>query len=488
MENHGNMKNWFDHCPAFVGRLWFQFAVIYTLLAFCAMTLLSICKYGAEDYGDFRKAVTLEHVRELVSSEKLTVAQAILDVTDVRWRQQACENIREKLENIDQVSDGSIYRITNSSRPEVYIQIEDANNRLVISDPVDLPAELAPLFTAMKQQRAAADKVIWMVENGPIWVDMPIEDGKGNRIGRVRILYVAEFDTWIQIQSIFKFLLGAWGYVILFSVPIGIACGVAAAHYVTRHLGRMNDVTESWRRGDFTARIALPNDDVLIRHSQHLNDMADDLELYLHLKQNLAVSDERNRVARELHDTVKQKLFALGLQLATAKANPAVLEVAREPILEAETINREAQHDLMEIITQLRPTGTGDSTLHNRVGMIAEDFRRRFDVDIELGDMGAIQPNAHVEHQVLRILQEALMNAVRHGKASKVTVAAAIDGSATMLVITDNGIGFEMTAKTKGFGIISMRDRARDLPDGRLDIESAEGEGTRLTISWISES
>ncbi|MBP7338908.1 sensor histidine kinase [Niveispirillum sp.] len=482
------MKNWLDHCPAFVGRLWFQFAVIYTLLAFCAMTLLSICKYGAEDYGDFRKAVTLEHVRELVSSEKLSVAQAIRDVTDVAWRQKACENIREKLKNIEQASDGSVYRITNSSRPEVYIQIEDENNRLVISDPVDLPAELAPLFTAMKQQRAAADKVIWMVEDGPIWVDMPIDDGKGNRIGRVRILYVAEFDAWIQIQSIFNFLLGAWGYVILFSVPIGIACGVAAAHYVTRHLGRMNDVTESWRRGDFTARIALPNDDVLIRHSQHLNDMADDLELYLHLKQNLAVSDERNRVARELHDTVKQKLFALGLQLATAKANPAVLEAAREPILEAETINREAQHDLMEIITQLRPTSTGDSTLHNRVGMIAEDFRRRFDVDIELGDMGAIQPNAHVEHQVLRILQEALMNAVRHGKASKVTVAAAIDGSAAMLVIADNGIGFEMTVKTKGFGIISMRDRARDLPDGRLDIESAEGEGTRLTISWKSES
>lgn len=58
-------------------------------------------------------------------------------------------------------------------------------------------------------------------------------------------------------------------------------------------------------------------------------------------------------MARELHDTVKQKLFALGLQLATAKAKPAVMEAAREHILEAETITREAQHDLMEIITQL---------------------------------------------------------------------------------------------------------------------------------------
>lgn len=481
------MKNWLSHCPAFVNRLWFQFAVIYTLLGFCALTLIGASKFSAEDYGDFHRAVTPDHVREVISREKLTVAQAILDATDVRWRQKACENIREKLENIEQVSDGSIYRITNSSRPEVYIQIEDVYKQLVVADPVNLPADLAPLFTALKQQRDATDKVVRMAENGPIWVDMPIEDGKGALIGRLRILYIAEFDVWRQIQSIFAFLQGAWGYFILFSLPIGVACGVWAAHYVTRHLGRMNYVTESWRRGDFTARIALPNDDVLIKHSQHLNDMADDLELYLRLKQDLAVSDERNRVARELHDTVKQKLFALGLQLATAKANPTVLEAAREPILEAETINREAQHDLMEIITQLRPTGTGDSTLYNRVGMIVEDFRRRFDVDIHLEDMEAIQPNGHVEHQVLRILHEALMNAVRHGRASSVTLSAAINGSVAMLVIADNGIGFEISKVTKGFGIISMRDRARDLPDGRLDIESAQGEGTQLTISWKSE-
>lgn len=481
------MKNWLTYCPAFVGRLWFQFAVIYTLLAFCAMTLLGVSKYSVEDYGDFHKAVTLENVREQVASEKLTIAQAIRDVANAGWRQRACENVREKLVNIEQASNGSVYRITNSSRPEVYIQIEDENSTPVIADPVKLPAEMARFFAAMKQRSAATDNVTRMVENGPIWVDMPIDGDDGKLIGRIRILYVAEFDVWIQIESVFNFLLGAWGYVILFSIPIGIACGVAAAHYVTRHLGRMNDVTESWRRGDFTARIALPNDDVLIRHSQHLNDMAQDLELYLRLKQDLAVGDERNRVARELHDTVKQKLFALGLQLATAKANPTVMEVAREPILEAETINREAQHDLMEIITQLRPTGAGDSTLHSRVGMIADDFKRRFDVDIELGDMGTMQTDAHVEHQLLRILHEALMNAVRHGKASRVTVAATVHGGVATLVIADNGGGFDMTRKTRGFGIISMRDRARDLPDGRFDIDSAEGEGTRLTISWKGE-
>jgi NarL family two-component system sensor histidine kinase LiaS len=216
--------------------------------------------------------------------------------------------------------------------------------------------------------------------------------------------------------------------------------------------------------------------------------MAQDLELFLSLKQNIALSDERNRVARELHDTVKQKLFALGLQLATAKSKPAAMDAASEHILEAETINREAQHDLMEIITQLRPAGTSDTSLYERIGMIADDFKRRFDVSIELNCSDPVQCNAHTEHNVLRVVQEALMNAVRHGKASKIVIASSIGHDAATLTITDNGGGFDAARKTQGFGITSMRDRTRDLPDGIFEISSAAQEGTCITLSWKNES
>lgn len=95
---------------------------------------------------------------------------------------------------------------------------------------------------------------------------------------------VCEFNLWVQFQSILDFLLMAWDNIIICSIPIGIACGLVASRYVTRQLQKMNEVTESWRQGHFDARIALPNDDVLIRHSRHLNDMAQDLEIYLNLK------------------------------------------------------------------------------------------------------------------------------------------------------------------------------------------------------------
>jgi len=469
-------------------RLWCQLAISYALLAFCAMTLLFVMLYAINDYNDFRAAITLDNVEKRVASEKLTVAQAIRDSDGSEWLEKARNNIREKLVNIEHGSGATIYRVTNSSLPEVYIQITDGNGHLLLSDPVDLPEKIASQFTAQEKLPAAQSRIKWLAKNGPIWVDMSITDGHDGVIGRLRVLYVAEFNPWVQFQSILDFLLMAWGKLLLCSVPIGIACGLVASRYVTRQLQKMNEVTESWRQGNFDARIALPNDDVLIRHSQHLNDMAQDLEMYLSLKQNLAVSDERNRVARELHDTVKQKLFALGLQLATAKAKPAVMEAAQEHILEAETITREAQHDLMEIITQLRPVKTSFTSLYEHISMIADDFRRRFGVRIELNHFDSAQFNAHIEHHVLRIVQEALMNAVRHGKASAIVIASKSDHNIATLTIADNGTGFDTDKKTGGFGITSMRDRVRDLPHGTFEMTSTAGVGTQIILTWTKES
>lgn len=482
------MKNLLNRCPAFMKHLWCQLAISYTLLAFCAMTLLFVMLYAINDYNDFRAALTLDNVEMRVASEKLVVAQAIRDADGTEWLEEARNNIREKLVNGEYGSGTDHYRITNSSLPEVYIQISDSNEHLLMSDPVVLPEKVAAQFTSQEQLPAAQSRVKWLAEEGPIWVDMSIMDGHDREIGRLRVLYIAEFNPWVQFQSILDFLLMAWDMIIICSVPIGVTCGLVASRYVTRQLQKMNEVTESWRQGNFDARIALPNDDVLIRHSQHLNDMAQDLEMYLSLKQNLAVNDERNRVARELHDTVKQKLFALGLQLATAKAKPAVMEAAGEHILEAETITREAQHDLMEIITQLRPVGTSDTSLYERIGMIADDFRRRFGVSIELSHFDSAQFNAHTEHHLLRIVQESLMNAVRHGKASEIAIESKINNDNTTLTIVDNGIGFNTDKKTTGFGITSMRDRMRDLPNGIFHIKSTTGVGTLIILSWKNES
>lgn len=483
------MKHWLKYCPGFVSRLWFQLAFTYTLLAICAFAVLVMIMYGFNDYKDFYKTLAPSNVETRVLSEKLTVTQAVQQQDHTEWRDTSLNNIRKKLINLEQDDDTiEIYRITNSSNPEVYMRIIDATGRTLVSDPAIFPPAIADSF-ASPPHAIAQGHAGWLAENqGPIWMDMPITDSSGDAIGHLQLLYIAEFDWWVQLGSIISFMIVAFDWVIIISVPIGLACGLIASRYVTRQLQKMNAVTASWRQGNFEARIELPNDDVLIRHSQHLNDMAQDLEMYLNLKQSLAVTDERTRVARELHDTVKQKLFALGLQLATAKANPAVIVAAGEHILEAETITREAQHDLMEIITQLRPTGTGEISFYDRIGMIADDFKRRFGVQVDIIHADMAQFSSHSEHQVLRIVQEALINAVRHGEASDIVITNKVERDIITLSITDNGKGFDVDKKTGGFGITSMRDRAHDLPHGTFIIKSSPSTGTQITLSWKNES
>jgi NarL family two-component system sensor histidine kinase LiaS len=484
------MKKWLDNrCPAFMRKLWCQLAVTYTLLAICALAVIIMIMYGFNDYKDYRLALTPDNVQARALSEQITLAEALRDGGDDEWQKRAIENIRHKLIHLENADDDiEIYRITNSSIPEVYIRITDANGNPVISDPLILSPSMTDQFTLRQRETITEAKADWLSrKEGTIWIEAPVQDKHSNIIGRLQLIYIAQYNWWVQIGSVINFLIAAFDWVLICSVPTGIACGLVASRYVTKQLHKINEVTESWRQADFKPRIALPSDDVLIRHSKFLNDMAEDLEMYFNLKQNLAVHDERNRVARELHDTVKQKLFALGLQLATAKAKPPVMEAASEHILEAETITREAQHDLMEIITQLRPTGAGNTSLAEHINMIANDFHRRFDVSITLKNAEPIECAAHTEHHILRIVHESLMNAVRHGQADKITISLHADQDQATLIISDNGGGFDTKQKTAGFGLVSMRDRVRDLPGGVFDIQSDKGKGTQINLSWKVE-
>ncbi len=451
--------------PDFMKRLWFQLATSYTLLAFCAMTLLMVLLYGIDDYRDFHAAVSAPAVEAEVAREGLTAAQAIQSDSDLWWGRLHA-NLMDRLINLEHGSGTSIYRITSSSEPRVYWEVTALDGRVLKASADPMPADAAT-----------------QGGDGSVLVDLPVADASGAPLGRLRVLLIARFDIWIEAASILSFLLYTWIYILLLSMPIGVAAGLVASRYVTRQLHKMNEVTERWRQGQFDARIALPSDDVLVRHSQHLNDMAQDLELSLSLRQSLAVSEERNRVARELHDTVKQKLFALGLQLAAAKAKPGDGE-AGENILEAEAITREAQHDLMEIITQLHPAGSQGGALHERIELVAEDFRRRFEVTVDVEAHELAEADAHAGHQVIRIVQEALMNAVRHGQASRVRIIAQMTQQQARLTIRDDGQGFDPSARTGGFGVVSMRDRVRDLPGGSFDLESTPGGGTQIAISW----
>ncbi len=229
------------------------------------------------------------------------------------------------------------------------------------------------------------------------------------------------------------------------------------------------------RPGGFTA----DDEERLILFAAHAAIALTNARLY-ERNRELTVIEERTRLARELHDAVAQKLFSLRLTAAAALA-------AKDPAPELEqvqTLAKEALAELREVIFELRPAELeGDGlaeSLRKHVRVLDRVWGagrgRRTSVRFE-GEETALPPET--EAVVFRIAQEALYNALRHGRPCEVTVRLA----ANVLEIRDDGTGFDTAADTRdGLGLASMRERAASV-GGVLDIESTEaGTVVRLEV------
>ncbi|SEG74963.1 Histidine kinase-, DNA gyrase B-, and HSP90-like ATPase [Nonomuraea solani] len=195
----------------------------------------------------------------------------------------------------------------------------------------------------------------------------------------------------------------------------------------------------------------------------------------------LAMLEERNRVARELHDAVTQKLFSLRL---TAQAAGVMLDKAPDKAaVEIERVQRlagEALAELRAVIVELRPAELDrhglSETLRKHVRML--DRLHPSLVTFECAELPPLE--SAVEVAVLRVAQEALHNALRHSEARSVTVRLAFEDGKLALTVRDDGIGFEQ-AESRGLGLVSMRDRAESV-GGVMTVESVRGGGTTVRV------
>jgi signal transduction histidine kinase len=213
-------------------------------------------------------------------------------------------------------------------------------------------------------------------------------------------------------------------------------------------------------------------------------------------ERELAITRERNRLARELHDAVAQKLFALRL---TSQAAADLLDAdparARAELDQVATLAREAAEELRSVVVELRPAELEEDGLAvtlrkhtevlDRVNQTAGGPR----VTFEGADVKALSPAA--EEVLLRVAQEALHNALRHAEATKITVKLHEHGPAgsntsggALLEVTDDGVGFDPAAVRhagRSLGLLSMRDRAKSVR-GHLDVTSTPGHGTTIRL------
>ena len=203
------------------------------------------------------------------------------------------------------------------------------------------------------------------------------------------------------------------------------------------------------------------------------------MELFEQTK-DLAVMEERNRLARDLHDSAKQKAFAALAQLGTANG---IIRAKPEDVIphlaEAETLVYEVIQELTFLIQEIYPIALQEKGLPTTLREYVFEWENRNDAVINLTIQNERSLPLDVEQAVYRFIQEALANVSRHSRAKRVDISLVYNPESLQVIIADDGHGFDMNQKAKGMGFRSMRERISSIR-GTVQIQSAPGQGTRL--------
>ena len=271
----------------------------------------------------------------------------------------------------------------------------------------------------------------------------------------------------------------------LFALMIGTVAGFAATRRPVRRIKRLVLATAQFASGHYEERVEVSRADEIGQLEQHFNQMAEQLAESIVQRQALAAQNarlaERARLSRDLHDSVKQHLFAVSMQVNTALTQVDHDSAgARKHLLEADTLISRAQQDLTALIHELRPSVLQQHGLPAALREQAIGWGRQHSIAValQLSDERTI-PLA-VEEALWWVTQEALSNIARHSQAKSVQVKLEYTPEQVTLSLADDGRGFEPGSGAEiGVGLASMRERMAAV-GGTFALQSAPGQGTCL--------
>jgi NarL family two-component system sensor histidine kinase LiaS len=265
--------------------------------------------------------------------------------------------------------------------------------------------------------------------------------------------------------------------------PFGALFGFLMSRGITRRLKALTLAADAWSEGDFSVQPQDRSKDEISYLGMRLRRMAEHVQALLHTQHELALLEERNRLARELHDTVKQETFATLMQVRAARnlleRDPAT---ARQHLEQAEELIKTSQQELGLMITELRPSALEGQGLAEALSDYLANWSQHARIPAEIQVQNERRLPLDVEQTLFRVAQEALSNVARHSRASVATVRLAFEAGQVTLSIADNGVGFDPDANGNGFGLQSMRDRMAAI-GGSLVVQAVPEGGAAITVS-----
>lgn len=298
------------------------------------------------------------------------------------------------------------------------------------------------------------------------------------------------FEHW---STTLKFGLYAFGVLVV----AGAAFGFLRSYPIRNRLDILGDAMSSLEKGNPSLPIpSLGYDEIgrlgdqLVRLGRKWEEQVTSLQRLSTNNAELAskarmtaVVEERQRLARELHDAVSQQLFAISMTAtAVGRTLDQDFERARRQVELIEEMAAAAQSEMRALLLHLRPVHLEGKRLVEAIPELVDEMRAKIAIDIALDMEEDLLLNIGLENHLFRIVQEALSNTLRHAKATKMDIVLQRRGDSVRLGIRDNGVGFDpMLKRHASYGMVSMEERVNEI-GGSLNIASAPGKGTRIEI------
>jgi PAS domain S-box-containing protein len=208
-------------------------------------------------------------------------------------------------------------------------------------------------------------------------------------------------------------------------------------------------------------------------------------EAYTRQLKERTASEERSRLARDLHDAVSQTLFSASI---IADVLPRIWErnpvEGRKRLEEIRQLTRGALAEMRTLLLELRPAALVDADTGELLRQLAESITGRTRIPVEVEVTGACSAPAELKIGIYRIVQEALNNVAKHSRATQAEVSLHCSADAIKLVIKDNGLGFRGGTRSPGsLGMGIMQERANSI-GADIAITSAPGQGTQVEVRW----
>lgn len=332
---------------------------------------------------------------------------------------------------------------------------------------------------AMVLLLADSASIIRQTEHGFIML-FPVQQADGQLAGILGVFqrhHKDQSDAMLPVtDTILQTISGTLIPLTILVGSIGTLFGYLTARRLVHRFEKVSEVTARWSEGDFSTFITGQSAD-------EPGKMAEQIQNLLQTRHHLAVAEERNRLARELHDSVKQQVFAAGAQL---RAGRTLLEADNssgvEHLSHAADLLNSVRQELTTIVRQLRPVDLNGRSLSRALQQMGERWSLHTTIELQLRLDETPGLSTYAEKALYRVVQEALSNIEKHSHATQATVELNNTASGIHLVINDNGIGFDPQKNTGGFGLESMQQRIRRLPGGKMTIDSQPDKGKTLHI------